>query len=1111
MKISGCFYRNSWVIVAFLLGCQPNIETQEPTTEISKTAPLFKSIPSSQSNITFTNTIQEKYDNFFESFQYVYNGAGVASGDFNNDGLTDIYFTANETSNKLYLNKGNFTFEDITESAKVGGDANWTNGVALVDINADGWLDIYVSRGGWQDTPEQRKNLLFINQGDLTFEEEAEKYGIADTGYSIQATFFDADNDLDLDMYLINRPEGFRLSVQDYLDGAKNTPKDQRDKLYINEGGVFKEEGEKRGITNNFAHGLSVVTADINQDGFTDIFVANDFEVNDYLYINQKDGTFKEQIKETTNHISFSSMGADIADINNDGLEDMVVMEMQASNYIRSKVSMPQMNVPKFGEMVDNGMHKQFMHNMLHLNQGNNFFSEIGQYAGIAKTDWSWSVLNADFDNNGYKDLLVTNGLRRDFTDRDADQRVRKHVPNMKERYASPQEAMTKGIHEIVGLFNPVKIPNYLFRNGGNYQYEDVSSDWGFNRDSFSNGAAIADFDNDGDLDVVINNIENEAFLYENTTNASANFLKVQLEGTSQNPVGLNAKVWLHYEGELQYFENKTVRGYLSTCEPTVHFGLGKIENIDSLKVEWSDGKVTSLTNIKSNQTIKVSYKEATESRGMQSKPNPLFTEVTEELFSFPFQHNENKFDEYEEQVLLPHEFAKSGPFVAVTDVNGDGEDDFYVGGASNQSGILYLQNNGKFLPKNISLFQQDKAFEDMQADFADLDGDGDKDLIVTSGGSQFETGSENYRARVYYNNGQGNFTKRDFLPIENSASALAIHDVDKDGDLDIFIGGQVIANRYLVAPKSYLFINEGGKFENKIEELAPELQNIGMIHDAKWADVTGNGNKELVLAGEWMPITIFSEVNGKWENITNNLELTKTVGWYYTIESGDFDKDGDEDLVLGALGENYKFKASEEKPFEVFAGDFDGNGTHDVFLAKHYQDRLVPIRGKDCTSQQMPVIGQKFNTFNAFAKADVQEIIGQNLEQGIHTEAYQFASLLLENVGNGFELRKLPTEAQFSSIMAIEKGDFNQDGYLDLLIAGNRFDVEIETTPADASPSYLLLGDGKLNFEAVAPKASGLFLPHNIKDLQTVGGRYVLATENDGLLRGILWNGKEL
>ena len=1087
------------IISMCLFACEK--EKKESAREAE---PVFKRIPSEESGVTFQNSLEETAETFFDYFTYVYNGGGVGIGDINNDGLSDIYFTGNQVSNKLYLNLGNMKFKDITTSAGVEGGPGWNNGVTMVDVNLDGFLDIYVCRGGWQDTDEERRNLLFINQGDLTFKEQSIEFGLDEKGYSIHASFFDMDNDNDLDAYITSRPDSFDLPLTQMVKQKKLSPTQSRDKLYLNENGKFKEIGLQAGITDNYGYALSVVTADVNNDGFTDIFVANDFAESDYLYINQGDGTFKEKIKQATNHVSMYSMGTDIADINNDGLEDIFVSEMLPEDYKRSKVSMPSMDVEGFYAIVNSGMHKQYMHNALHLNQGNLFFSDISQLAGVAKTEWSWSSLLADFDNDGYKDIFVANGYKRDVFDGDVQDKLTNFIRNNKHKYSSPQDMLDRGFKEFIDVYDPIKVINYLFRNKGNLEFDNVSETWGFNEASFSNGAAIADLDNDGDLDLVVNNIDGEAFLYDNTSSSRNNYLRIALIGPEGNADGLGAKVTLYHNGNSQFFENKIVRGYLSSCEPVVHFGVGNTQRVDSISVRWPDGMENIIRDEAANQVLRVKYAESKPESSEKPREKFLFRETTTDLLTSPFIHQENVFNEYSEQVLLPHMFSRSGPFIAVGDVNNDGAEDFYVGGAAGQAGSLFIQKNGKMVRTSKSVFDADKAYEDMGTVFFDANNDGSLDLYVVSGGSEFPEGSELYQDRLYVNDGKGNFKRKEIPKTVSSGSCVVVSDINGDGYKDLFRGGQVVANSYPKAPRSYLLINDKGDFTDKTMDISPSLSEIGMVNSAAWVDLNGDNSSELVVVGEWMPITVFEYRNGKLEDISGDLGLQHTEGWWNKVIANDIDDDGDMDLLLGNLGENYKFKASIEKPFEVFAKDFDYNGTNDIFLARYYQNTMVPIRGRECSSQQMPVIAQKFPTYLSFAESDLRTILGADIEQALHREAYLFSSVMLINEGGTLNLKKLPVETQLSTVNCISVEDFDKDGKKDILLAGNKFDVEVETTAADASPGVFLKGTGDPGFKSLKPMESGFFVPYNVKDMQLIKIKdewtAIVSINNEGL-----------
>lgn len=1099
--------------ICFFISCNNNSEKEQTQTE----PVVFKKIPSSESGISFNNLVDENYTkNNFDAFGYVYNGAGVAIGDINNDGLQDIYFTGNDVPNKLYLNQGNFKFKDITQTAMVDGGAGWDNGVTMADVNNDGLVDIYVCKGGYKDTDEERKNLLYINQGitpspsgegrgEVTFKNQAEEYGLADNGYSMHATFFDMDNDNDLDVYISARPDSFYLGLSKMISGKKNPPDKCRNKLYRNDDGRYTEIGKQAGIGNTYGYALSVVNADLNKDGYEDIYIANDYADNDYMFINQKNGTFKDEIKKATNHLSLFSMGADIADLNNDGFEDILVMEMLPENYKRSKVSMPRMDVDGFWAIVEGGFQKQYMHNALHLNHGNLFFSDVSQMAGVSKTEWSWSTIASDFDNDGNRDIFVANGYRRDIFDGDVTDRLNAHLQTMGPRYTSMQEYFEKDYKDFVELYDPIKVRNYLFKNKGNLDFENVSQSWGFEDSTFSNGAAVADFDNDGDLDLVINNLDEEALLYQNTIDKKNNFIQLKLEGPEKNRDGIGAKISLYYNGKMQqYFEQKTVRGYLSSNDPKIHFGLGKTSKIDSVIISWLDGKENVLRNVASNQVVKVDYKESVPGINRNPSYNVLFTAATN-ILSQPFKHSENVYDEYKDQVLLPHMFSKSGPFIATGDVNKDGAEDFYIGGAANQAGSLYLQNGDKLVKQNVAAFETDKAYEDMGTAFFDADKDGDLDLYVVSGGSVFNEGSEMYQDRLYLNDGKAGFSKATLPKTASSGSCVVTYDFDSDGDLDVFRGGQVVPHGYPKAPRSYFFVNENGKFVDRTESIAPSLAETGMVNSAVWTDINGDKKAELIVAGEWMPIKIFEVSSGRLVEASDKYGLANTEGWWNKLVADDIDGDGDIDIIAGNLGENYKFRATNEKPFEVYSKDFDNNGTNDIFLAKYSGDVQVPVRGRECTSQQCPFISKKFPSFLSFAESDLKTILGEEIETALHYKAHLFSSVLLVNNNGKFTIQKLPLEAQLSTVNCIMVNDFDKDGKKDILIGGNKFDVEVETTPADASPGVFLKGMGNMNFHGTKPLESGFFIPFNVKDMQAVkmkNGWGILVSSNDDSLR---------
>jgi len=1074
---------------------------------LERAQPVFERIPSSVSKVNFRNHVEENFKNFFARFQYVYNGGGVAIGDVDGDGLQDIYFTANERDNKLYRNTGNMTFDDVTASAGVAGSGGWDNGVVMADVNGDGHLDIYVCRGGSADDSQakDRANLLYLNDGTGNFREAAAEMGLADTGYSLQAVFFDMDNDNDLDAYVTNRPERFFIPYTEVLKAKDQQDSRFSDQLYRNDGNNFTRVTKPAGITGNFGYGLGLVTADVNNDGFTDIIVSNDYLENDYLYENQGDGTFVESIEKYTNHTSFYGMGIDASDLNNDGLEDLLQLDMSPEDYVRSKTTMASMNVSLYRQIMDSGFHDQYMHNSLQLNRGNGFFSEISQFAGVDKSDWSWAVLAADFDNDANREIFITNGYRRDVADKDGNTEMRAYMRSPERRTRTDEENAKK----VIGMFNSVPLQNYLYDGTGDLTYKNTASAWGLTEMSFSNGAAYGDLDNDGDLDLVVNNLEEEAFLYRNNSGADKS-LRLRLAGPAGNAYGIGAKVTVEQERGAQFQQLKMVRGYLSSVEPYVHFGTGDLGEVLRIRVLWPDGKTSVVRQPATGELITISHADARAITRSPPVEAALFREVTGAYFAKIPVHEENDFDDYASQVLLPHAHSKSGPTIAVADIDGDGLEDFYLGGAKRVSGVLYRQEaKGGFVATKDALPLQDAGYEDTGAIFFDADGDGDQDLYVISGGSEFPEASRKFQDRLYLNDGAGNFTNSDGLPeIRSSGGCVAVHDMDGDGDLDLFVGGRVVPTRYPAAPQSYLLENQGGVFTDVTDRLASELGRVGMVSSAVWSDTDEDGVAELIVVGEWMPITVFKRQNGSYQNVTGDLGLGDTQGWWNKVVATDLDGDGDEDYVLGNLGLNYKFKASPDKPFRIFASDFDRNGSNDIFLAKENGKTLVPIRGRECSSQQVPDIADKFPTYDAFAAAELSEIIDLKQEGAIRYEAKVFASSWLENDEGKLLLHALPTETQLSVINGIVATDLDGDGRNDLIAAGNKFEVEIETTRADAGTGTVLIGEEKGHgFRVLSTSASGVLLTGNVKGLYQIrlgkgGKRGLLVANNEGLLK---------
>jgi len=1073
-------------LLIFLLGlvmfsCEKKI-SKEVLQKTNTNVTLFTEINALESGVNFINEIPESSAMNSMVYEYFYNGGGVAVGDIDNDGLTDIYFTSNLKDNKLYLNKGNFKFEDITNTANVKGSFGWTTGVSMVDINTDGWLDIYVCKSG-KGKAENRQNELYINNKDGTFTESATQYGLNFPGYSTQASFFDFDKDGDLDMFLLNHnvtpintntPENFKKREDEFVG----------DKLYRNDDGKFIDISKKAGIIGNpLGFGLGVSVGDLNQDGWPDIYVANDYVEHDYLYYNNGDGTFTEGLKSSIKHIPNFSMGTDIADFNNDGLQDIMSLDMVAEDNYSIKTSMSGMNPETFNYAVDNGFHYQYMFNALQMNNGNQNFSEVAQLSGVSNTDWSWSPLFADFDNDGFKDLFITNGLKRDFRNNDFKILKLKRL----EQAQKSKEKMAPVIEELVKQTPQRKTPNYLFKNNGNLTFSKTSIDWGISKPTFSNGAAYADLDNDGDLDLVVNNIDDPATLLKN--NSSKNYLQFQFKGDTKNPFGIGAYVEIKTKNGKQIIENYPTRGYQSSVEPILHFGLNNLESVESITVIWPDNKIQTFKKIKTNQRLTVNYSDAQLANQHNRKQNnTLFTDVTQSS-NIIHKHIENDYNDFIKESLLPHKMSQFGPALTVGDINNDGLDDFYAGGSKDFSASLYIQNkDATFSASNVNTWLSDKKYEDVDAQFFDADNDGDLDLYVVSGGNEWKANDKMYQDRLYLNS-DGIFRKsQSKLPkITASGSCVRPFDFDNDGDLDLFIGSRLKAQTYPFSGTSYLLENNNGKFKNISIQKASKLSEIGMVTDALWTDFDSDNQTDLIVVGEWMEISFFKNENGNLERQENI--LPNSNGWWNSINGADFDIDGDIDYIVGNLGLNYKYRATLSEPFEVFSTDFDDNGTNDIVLGYYNNQNLYPLRGRECSSSQMPFIKEKFPTYNAFGSASLIDVYGkEKLESALHLKAYNFASVYLENLGNGkFKTVHLPNQAQLSSINDILIIDYDNDGLRDILIAGNMYQSEVETTRNDASYGLLLKNNGKNNFEAKSAKESGINFTGMVKSMHII------------------------
>jgi enediyne biosynthesis protein E4 len=1074
--------------------------------------PSFQKLSSRKTNITFQNTLTETDTLNYFLYPYIYMGGGVSVGDFNNDGLTDIYLVGNMVPNRLYLNKGNFVFEDVTEISKTGGGNRWMQGATTCDINNDGLTDIYVCVSGLSGNHE---NLLFVNQGCNkdgipVFSEEAKKYGINDPGMSTQATFFDYDNDGDLDLYVANYPiTSFKATPYVYKQMMRNVKWIESGHLYKNNGDTaFIDVTEESGLL-AFGLTLSATVSDFNQDGFKDLYLSNDFTCPDHIFINNGNGTFSDKISEVIGHTSFYGMGVDVADYNNDGLPDIMQIDMAPEDNKRAKLNMTSMPPEDFDNMVKEGLLHQYRYSTLNLNRGNlknklPFFSDAAAIAGVTSTDWSWAALFADFDLDGWKDLYITNGSRRDMNNIDYFNKIGK--TDYFSKGSDKHELLLKAINM------PSKpLPNYIFRNNRDLTFTQLNRQWNINDPSYSNGVAYADFDNDGDLDLIVNNIDQKASLYKNNAveNKSGNFLKIKLNGPAENKMGIGSSVTIWTNGKKQMAELTLTRGYLSSVEPFLYFGVAKDPVIDSLKVQWADGCVQLITNIPSNQLIKLNATDAKRPQEKKVIKETVFKEITDSA-GFGFDHKENTFDDFKDQVLLPYKLSQLGPEIAVGDVNKDNLDDFYIGNASGSSGKLFIQNSdGTFKIQN-GPWQNDSIYEDAGCLFFDADNDGDRDLIVVSGGNESPEGSENYYSRLYINDGKGNFSKsKDAIPrITTSGSCVKAFDFDNDGDLDLFIGGRQVPGKYPFPARSYILENRTAngivKFVDVTKEVAPDLLNAGMVTSAFCADLNNDNWTDLAVAGEWMPVCIYKNIQGKFKKSS----IEGTQGWWFSIAGADFDKDGDIDLVAGNLGLNARYKASRDKTFDIYASDFDKDGKSDIVLSYYQGNKQFPLRGRECFVRQNPGIAIKFPTYGEFGEATVSDIYTKKaLDEALHLKVETFASCYFENDGKGnFKMHNFPNEAQLSSINDMIIDDFNKDGNLDILAAGNLFNMEVVTPRNDGSIGAYLEGDGKGSFKIKPPVETGFFAPNDVKSLASVklknGGKLVLVGNNNGKLQ---------
>ncbi|MFB9842819.1 VCBS repeat-containing protein [Mucilaginibacter ginsenosidivorans] len=1097
---------------------------------------LFKKISSSHSGVTFNNLIVENDTiNPLDKLN-IYNGGGVGVGDFNGDGLQDIYFAGNAVSNKLYINEGDMQFKDVTTEAGVGGKGGWGRGVSVVDINNDGWPDIYVCNTLLSDSTK-RLNLLYINQGPDKngvphFKEMAKEYGLNINLYSTMASFFDYDNDGDLDMYLAVNDAESTDNVSLFKPIIKDGTGHSTGHLYRNDWDpvlkhpVFHDVSKQAGILiEGFGHAAS--TVDINRDGWKDIYVTNDFLPDNILYINNHDGTFTDKSKEYFKHTSLSSMGQDIEDINNDGLADVVELDMNPGDNYRKKMFMSPNNYQAFQNMDRYGYQYQYSRNVLQINQGPRMgqndsigdpaFSDISFMAGVSQTDWSWGPLLTDFDNDGYRDLIITNGYPRDVTDHDF----------MNFRAQSYFIASKKQVLDQIPV---VKISNFAFKNTGHLQFNDVTKSWGLGTPSFSNGAVYADLDNDGDMDVIINNTNDEAMIYKNTSREkdpnTSHYLHIKFAGGPNNRDGIGAWADIYYDhGKHQVYENTPFRGYLSTIQNIAHFGLGNVTAIDSVVIRWQNWKKQVLRNVKADQVLQVSIKDASEPYTFTQPAidkKTLFSEVTR-MLGVNYIHEDEDVIDFNIQKLLPHKLSEYSPGLAVGDVDGNGLDDIIVGGTSKHPSQLFLQGaDGKFTQRNLLASGQIKPGDDFKDEgliLFDANGDGKADLYVASGGYENQPGSPPYQDRLYINDGKGNFTEAtDALP-KNFTSKLCVRAVDynKDGKLDLFVSGRVDPWNYPKPVSSFILRNDSkdghAKFTDVTPSVAKSLVNVGLVCDAEFTDFDNDGWPDLILAGEWMPVTFLKNDHGVFKNVTANTGIENKLGWWNTIAAGDFDHDGDIDYIVGNTGLNTFFTASDQYPAYITAKDFDNNGSYDAFPSVFLKDengemKEFPVHTRDDIIKQVLMMRTKYQNYKSFATATMDDVLPPDMRKGaLRLKANIQESVYLRNDGNGkFTMIPLPLEAQTSELCGMVVDDFDGDGNLDVVMNGNDYGTELTTGRYDALNGLMLKGDGKGAFKPLTIMQSGIYIPANGKALVKVMGAkgdYLLAaSQNRGPMK---------